>query len=62
MLILTRKLNEEIVIGHNRDIIVKITRIDKDTVKLGITANAEIPVHRAEVFAKVFGAAKSPTK
>ena len=48
MLILSRKLNESIVIdGH---IIVKVLRIDRDTVKLGIQAPAHLPVHRQEIF------------
>ncbi len=47
MLILSRKINECIVIdGH---IVVKILRIDRDTVKLGIQAPAELPVHRQEI-------------
>jgi carbon storage regulator len=48
MLILSRKLNECIVIDGQ--IIVKILRIDRDTVKLGIQAPAELPVHRQEIF------------
>lgn len=48
MLILSRKLNESIVIdGH---IIVKVLRIERDTVKLGIQAPVELPVHRQEIF------------
>jgi carbon storage regulator len=47
MLILSRKLNESIVI--NGRIVVKVLRIDKDTVKLGVQAPTEIPVHREEV-------------
>ena len=47
MLILSRKLNESIVIDGR--IIVKVLRIDKDTVKLGIQAPAELPVHREEI-------------
>ena len=47
MLILSRKLNESIVIDGK--IIVKVLRIDKDTVKLGIQAPAELPVHREEI-------------
>jgi carbon storage regulator len=48
MLILSRKLNESIVIDGR--IIVKILRIERDTVKLGIQAPAELPVHRQEVY------------
>lgn len=48
MLILSRKLNESIVIDGK--IIVKILRIDRDTVKLGIQAPSELPVHRQEIF------------
>jgi len=48
MLILSRKLNESIVIDGR--IIVKVLRIDRDTVKLGIQAPAELPVHRQEIY------------
>jgi len=48
MLILSRKLNESIVIDGR--IIVKVLRIDRDTVKLGIQAPAELAVHRQEIF------------
>jgi carbon storage regulator len=48
MLILSRKLNESIVIDGR--IIVKILRIERDTVKLGIQAPTELSVHRQEVF------------
>ena len=48
MLILSRKLNESIVIDGK--IIVKILRIERDTVKLGIQAPPELAVHRQEIF------------
>ena len=48
MLILSRKLNESIVIDGR--IVVKVLRIDKDTVKLGIQAPTELAVHREEVY------------
>jgi carbon storage regulator len=48
MLILSRKLNESIVIDGR--IIIKILRVERDTVKLGIQAPAELAVHRQEVF------------
>jgi len=48
MLILSRKLNESIVIDGR--IVVKVLRIDKDAVKLGIQAPPELAVHRQEIF------------
>jgi carbon storage regulator len=51
MLILSRKLNESIVIEGK--IIIKVLRIDKDTVKLGIQAPSDVAVHREEVYAVI---------
>jgi carbon storage regulator len=51
MLVLSRKLNQSIVIGDNVHVVV--VAIDRDTVKLGIAAPREIPVHRAEVYEEI---------
>ena len=51
MLILSRKPGESIVIDGR--ITVKIMRVDGDVVKIGIEAPAEVPVHRAEVYAEI---------
>ncbi len=51
MLILSRKINESIVIDGN--ITVKVLRIDGDQVRLGIQAPLEVPVHRHEVYEEI---------
>ena len=51
MLILTRKVNESIVIGSNIE--VNITRIEGDVVKVGITAPRKISVYRKELLETV---------
>ena len=51
MLILSRKLNESIVIDGR--ITVKVVRVDGEVVKLGIAAPAEVPVHRQEVYEEI---------
>jgi carbon storage regulator len=50
MLILSRKVNESIVIGDR--IVIRILRIGKDAVKLGIEAPLECRVHREELLAR----------
>jgi carbon storage regulator len=42
MLVLSRKLNQSIVIGD--DIHIVVVSVDRDTVKLGIQAPREVPV------------------
>ena len=51
MLVLSRKVNESIVIGDNVTIVVIEVRGDR--VRLGIEAPSEVSVHRKEVFDKI---------
>lgn len=59
MLVLSRRSNEQIVIGQ--DIIVTIVEIRGDKVRLGIEAPSHVPVHRQEVFLSLRKAQSSDT-
>jgi carbon storage regulator len=48
MLVITRKLDQSIIINGNVE--VKVTGISRDGVRLGIIAPKEVEVHRREVF------------
>jgi carbon storage regulator len=47
MLVLTRRIGEEVVIGQ--DIVVTVVAIHGDKIRLGITAPETIPIDRREV-------------
>jgi len=51
MLVLSRKLNQAIMIGD--DVRVIVVSVDRDQVKLGIEAPREITVHRSEVYEEI---------
>jgi carbon storage regulator len=51
MLILARRVHESIMIGE--DIRIELVGIDLQTIRLGIDAPRDIPVHREEVFRKI---------
>lgn len=51
MLVLTRKLNEAIVIGEN--IVVTVIDIRGDKIRLGIEAPKHVSVHRREVHDRI---------
>ena len=51
MLVLSRKVNENIVIDGR--IVIKVVRTEGNSVKLGIEAPADVPVHRQEVYDEI---------
>jgi len=51
MLVLTRKMNESIIIQDNIEICV--VNVDRDRVKIGIQAPKDISIHRAEIYEKI---------
>ena len=52
MLVLSRQLNEAIVVSD--DIRITILQISGDKVKLGIEAPASVSVHRAEIHRRIY--------
>ena len=51
MLILTRKINERIVIGD--DVIITVLDVVGRQVRIGIDAPIEISIHREEVYSRI---------
>jgi carbon storage regulator len=48
VLVLSRTINQEIIIGH--DIRVMVIEVRGDKVRLGVTAPRDVSVHRHEVY------------
>ncbi|MCE2804495.1 MAG: carbon storage regulator CsrA [Gemmataceae bacterium] len=48
MLVLSRKINESIVINEN--IVITVVEVRGDKVRLGVVAPKDVAVHRQEVF------------
>ena len=51
MLVLTRKLGEGIVLGHN--VTLKILEIHKNQIKVGIEAPQDVKIYRDEVYRQI---------
>jgi carbon storage regulator len=51
MLVLSRKLNESIIIDGN--VTVSVLRVDNDNVRIGVDAPLEIPVMRKEIYEEI---------
>lgn len=58
MLVLSRKLNEKVVIGDN--ITVTVVEIGRDRVRLGFDAPRDTPVHRQEIYDQIQGKKLDP--
>ncbi len=51
MLVLSRKRNEKIMIGP--DIVITVVDFYRNTVRIGVSAPAEVPVHRQEIAERI---------
>ena len=51
MLVFTRKLDEAIIIGDGIE--VRVLRVGRDGVRLGVSAPAHVPIHRREVYDQI---------
>jgi carbon storage regulator len=50
MLVLSRKLSQQVIIGS--DVSITIVRIDRNQVRIGISAPPGVPILRQELFDK----------
>ena len=54
MLVFTRRRHETIMIGDGIE--VRVLRVGRDGVRLGIVAPPEVPVHRQEIYEQICAA------
>lgn len=53
MLVLTRKSDQKIIIGRNKEIVVTVLKVQGDQVSIGIDAPAEEPIYRKELLEEI---------
>ncbi len=53
MLVLTRRKNQTVVVGH--DIVITVLEVKGDQIRLGIAAPRDVPVYRGELLAALCG-------
>lgn len=55
MLVLSRKKQESIVVANGAEQMLKVTVVEirGGSVRLGFDASSELPIHRAEVWARI---------
>ena len=51
MLILTRRVNEKLMVGD--DVTVTVLSISGNQVRIGVNAPRHVPVHREEIYEKI---------
>ncbi len=51
MLVFTRRRNEAIIVADGIEI--RVLRVSKDAVRIGVTAPADVPVHRREIYDQI---------
>ena len=51
MLVFTRRRNEAIIVADGIEI--RVLRVTRDAVRLGVTAPPDIPVHRQEIYEQI---------
>ena len=61
MLVLSRKVNETVIIGNN-EIKIKVVEVRGDKVRLGFEASTAIMINRGEVFDKILRSEKREPK
>jgi carbon storage regulator len=64
MLVLTRKAQESVVVGgadgFERVLKVTVLEIQGGKVRLGFEANADVPIHRQEVWQRILAGGQPP--
>lgn len=53
MLVVTRLLDQKVVIGDNAEIVLTVVDVQGNKVRLGIEADKSVPIYRQEVFEKL---------
>lgn len=59
MLVLTRRVNESIVIGN--DIVVTVLEVQRDSIRIGIKAPNDVDVNREEIHLLLSDKLKDPS-
>jgi carbon storage regulator len=60
LLVLSRKINQAIMIGD--DVRIVVVGVDRDHVKLGVEAPRDVSVHRSEIYEEIKAKGRSPAQ